>query len=109
MSSLYAWIAVFALVAVTVLTRGVFLLPRREPRLPAWLQRSLRHAPLAALVAVVVPEVLLSQGHLPTDWRDARWFAVAAAAAWYAWRRDITGTIFAGAAVLLALRLGLGW
>ena len=33
----------------------------------------------------------------------------AAATAWYLWRRDMLGTIVAGTATMLALRLGLGW
>jgi hypothetical protein len=32
-----------------------------------------------------------------------------AAAGWFAWRRDILGTIVCGTAVMLVLRLGLGW
>jgi branched-subunit amino acid transport protein len=106
----YAWLAVLALVGVTVLTRSFFLLPDREPRLPGWLRQGLRHAPVAALLAMVVPEVFLSNGHLLADWRDARLFAVAAALLYYLARRnDVTGTILAGAATLMVLRLGFGW
>ena len=46
--------------------------------------------------------------HIGT-WQDARLFAAAAGAAWYAWRRDILGTIAVGMAVMLPLRIGLGW
>ncbi len=42
-------------------------------------------------------------------WRDARLFAVAVGSAYFVWRRDILGMIVAGTAVLLALRIGLGW
>jgi hypothetical protein len=31
------------------------------------------------------------------------------ATAYFFWRRDILGTIVSGTAVLLALKLGLGW
>jgi branched-subunit amino acid transport protein len=58
---------------------------------------------------VLVPEVVMTQGELISTWRDARLFAVAAATAWYFWRRTILGTIVSGSAVLLGLRLGLGW
>lgn len=99
------WLAVFALAGVTVLTRGVFLLPRREPRLPGWLASGLRHAPLAALMAVVVPELLRGSGSAPAAaWSDPRWLAVAVAVAWYCWRRDVTGPVVAGTLTLLALR-----
>jgi branched-subunit amino acid transport protein len=105
----HALVTIVGLASATVLTRGLLMLPRREWPLPGWLHRGLRHAPLAALMAVVVPEVLLRGGQLPSSWRDPQLFAVAAALAWYAWRRGILGTILAGTAVLLALRLGLGW
>ena len=102
-------IAVLGLAAITLLTRGFFLLPERELPMPAWLQQGLRYAPLAALVAVVAPEIVLTQGHLIATWRDARLPAVAVATAYFFWRRDIVGTIVSGTAVLLALKLGLGW
>ncbi len=102
-------IAIVGLAVLTLLTRGLFLIPEREVPLPAWLQQGLRHAPLAALVAVVAPEVLMTNGQLITTWQDARLPAVAAATAYYFWRRDILGTIVSGTAVLLTLKLGLGW
>ena len=64
---------------------------------------------LAEVVAVVVPETVMTQGHLIHDWRDARLFAAAAGALWFWWRRGILGTIVCGTVVLLALRLTLGW
>ena len=60
-------------------------------------------------MAVVAPEIVLTQGHLIDTWRDARLPAVAVATAYFFWRRDILGTIVSGTAVLLALKLGLGW
>ena len=100
---------IVGLALITLLTRGFFLLPREEVPLPAWLRQGLRYAPLAALTAVVAPEIVLTQGHLITTWKDARLFAAVAGAAWYFWRRSILGTIVAGMAVLLGLRFGLGW
>ena len=76
---------------------------------PGWLTQGLRYAPLAALAAVVVPEVVMTQGELISTWRDSRLFGVAAASAWYFWRRTILGTIVLGTGVMLALRLTLGW
>ena len=97
------------LVVITVLTRGFFLLPEREVPIPVWLREALRYAPLAALVAVVVPEIVLTQGRLIQTWQDARLFAAAAGGLWFWWQRGILGTILCGTAVLLVLRLGLGW
>jgi len=61
------------------------------------------------MAAVVVPEIVMTQGHLINTWQDARLFATAAGALWFWWRRGILGTIVVGMAVLLPLRLGLGW
>lgn len=103
-------ITIAGLTVITVVTRSFFFLSERELVLPAWVKRGLRYAPLAALAAVVVPEVLMSQGRLVTEpWLDARCYAAVAATAYYFWRRGILGTIVVGMAVLLTLRLGLGW
>jgi branched-subunit amino acid transport protein len=102
-------ITIVGLALLTVVTRAFFLLPERDLPLPAWLQQGLRYAPLAALVAVVAPEVVLTQGQLITTWHDARLPAVAVASVYYFWRRGILGTIVSGTAVLLLLRLGFGW
>ena len=102
-------LAIAGLTALTVLTRSFFLLTEREVPIPDWLREGLRYAPLAALAAVVVPEVVLSQGQLISTWQDARLYAAATGAAYYFWRRDILGTILTGMAVLLPLKLGLGW
>jgi branched-subunit amino acid transport protein len=106
MIDLHLWIAILALAGVTVLTRGVFLLPRREPRLPGWLASGLRHAPLAALMAVVVPEVMrgTSNTAIGAGWHDPRWLAVAVSVAWFCWRRGVTGPVVVGTAALLLLR-----
>ena len=102
-------LAILGLTALTVLTRSFFLLTEREIPIPDWLREGLRFAPLAALAAVVVPEVVMTQGQLISTWQDARLYAAATGVAYYLWRRDILGTILTGMAVLLPLKLGLGW
>ena len=94
---------------ITVLTRSFFFIPKRELPIPHWLREGLRYAPLAALTAIVVPEVFMTQGALITTWQEPRLFGAAAGLAWYLWRRGILGSIVTGTAVMLALRLGLGW
>lgn len=94
---------------VTLLSRGFFLMPQREWPLPDWLRKGLRYAPLAALTAVVAPEVVMHQGQVIDTLKDARLYAALAGALWFVWRRDILGTIVAGMVVMLPLRLGLGW
>ncbi|MCW5656287.1 MAG: AzlD domain-containing protein [Burkholderiaceae bacterium] len=102
-------IVIVGMTAITLLTRGFFFLQRAQLPVPAWLIEGLRYAPLAAMVAVVAPEIVMTQGQLIDTWRDPRLFGAAAATGWYFWRRDMFGTIVVGTAVLLALRLGLGW
>ena len=109
MTTWEAVLTILGLALITAVSRGFFLLTERELPMPAWLSEALRYAPLAALVAVVVPEIVLTQGHLLSTWRDARLPAAAVAALCF-WRtRSILGTIVAGTAVLLLFRLGLGW
>ena len=64
MNSLYGVVAVVGLVVITLVTRGFFLFSDRQMSLPPWLDRGLRHAPLAALVAVVAPDVVLKRGDI---------------------------------------------
>ena len=109
MSILELVIAIVGMTAITLLTRGFFFLQRAQLPVPAWLLEGLRYAPLAAMVAVVAPEIVMTQGHVITTWKDARLYGAAAATAWFFWRRGMLGTIVAGSAVMLALRLGLGW
>lgn len=102
-------LSILGLTVVTVVTRSMFFISDRPWTLPAWAQRGLRYAPVAALAAVVAPEVLMSQGAFITTWKDARLFAAAAGAAWFYWRSGVLGTILSGMAVYLPLHIGLGW
>lgn len=109
MSAVEGVIAILGMALITLLTRAFFLLPERELPLPAWLQQGLRYAPLAALVAVIAPEIVMTQGQLISTWRDARLPAVLVATAYFYWRRDILGTILSGTTAFLLIKLGLGW
>ena len=102
-------LTIVGLAIITLLTRGFFIVPEREIPLPGWLRQGLRYAPLAALAAVVLPEVVMNHGQLISTWKDARLYGAAAGAAYYFWRRGILGTILVGTGTMLVLRLGLGW
>ena len=106
-----AWtlLSILGLVAITVITRSFFFISSKPWSLPGWAQRGLHYAPIAALAAVIVPEMVMSQGQLIGTWQDARLFAVAAGVAWFHWRRGVLGTIVCGMAVYLPLHIGLGW
>ena len=105
----YALAVIGGLGVVTLVTRGLFLFPKKPVPIPGWLERGLKVAPLAALCAVVVPEIVMSQGALIDTWRDARLPAVAAATLWYVVRPGVLGPLIAGLAVFLPLRLVFGW
>jgi branched-subunit amino acid transport protein len=94
---------------VTVLTRCFFFILDQRWTMPDWANRALRYAPVAALAGVVLPEVVMSNGHLVSTWQDARLFAAAAGAAAFFWRRSVLVTLLVGMAVYLPLHLGLGW
>ncbi len=106
-----AWtLATIALLTLnTVVTRCFFFISSKRWSLPGWVARSLNYAPIAALAAVIAPEVVMSQGQLISTWQDARLFGVAAGGAWFLWRRSLLGTLVCGMGVYLPLRLGLGW
>ena len=102
-------VTILGLAVVTVITRSFFFLSSKPWTLPDWAQRGLHYAPIAALAAVIVPEIVMAQGSLISTWRDARVFAALAGAAWFFWRRGVLGTIIAGMAVYLPLHIGWNW
>ncbi|MBD8050355.1 AzlD domain-containing protein [Limnohabitans radicicola] len=108
-TDLWTLAVIVGLALVTVLTRSFFFISSKNWQLPHWAQRGLQYAPIAALSAVVVPEIITVQGTLITTWQDARLFAALMGAGVYFWRRDVLLTILAGMAVYLPLHLGLGW
>jgi branched-subunit amino acid transport protein len=108
-TDLWTVVTILGMALVTVITRCFFFLSSQPWSLPAWAQRGLHYAPIAALAAVIVPEMVMTQGQFISTWQDARLFATAAGAAWFYWRRGLLGTILAGMAVYLPLHLGLGW
>ena len=109
MSTAEILVTIVGMAVISLLTRGVFLLPRQDLPLPGWLREALRHAPLAALAGVVLPEIVMTDGALIQTWRDPRPWAALVAMAWYFWRRSVLGTLVAGMAVMLGLRFSLGW
>jgi branched-subunit amino acid transport protein len=98
---------------VTMVSRSFFFISRKDWHLPSWAQRGLQYAPIAALSAVIVPEMVMTQGQLLSTWQDARLFAVLAGVIWYFLRRTsrhaVLGTLLVGMAVYLPLHVGLGW
>ena len=99
MSSLEIIIACAGLAVITLITRAFFMIPEREIPLPTWLKRGLKYAPLAALAAVIAPEIVMSNGHLIGTLVDARLPALAVAVVYFFYKRSILGTIALGMAI----------
>ena len=100
---------IVGLAGVTVLTRSFFFFSSEEWALPDWAQLGLQYAPIAAMAAVVLPEILMQQGQFLNTWMDARWVGATVGAAVYFWRRNVLWTILAGMLAYLPLHLVLGW
>jgi branched-subunit amino acid transport protein len=94
---------------VTVLTRGFFFISSKPWHLPHWAERGLQYAPIAALAAVVIPEIVATQGVLVSTWQDARLYAAVAGLLWFFGRGGVLGTILTGMAVYLPLHVSWGW
>lgn len=106
-------LTIVGMAGVTVLARSFFFLSEKDWVLPHWAQRGLQYAPIAALSAVIVPEIVMTQGSLIHTLQDARLYAVLAGVAYFFARRGagqaVLGTIVSGMAVYLPLHIGLGW
>lgn len=102
-------LTIVGMALVTVITRSFFFISAKPWSMPEWARRGLNYAPVAALAAVIVPEMVMANGHLVDTWKDARLFAIVAASGWYWWRRGVLGTIVAGMAAYLPLHVVLGW
>ncbi|MFV0681526.1 MAG: AzlD domain-containing protein [Ottowia sp.] len=104
---------IVGLAVITVIARGFFFISEKPWRLPGWALRGLQFAPVAALTAVIAPDILLAGQAFTAPWRDARLLAALAAAAFYFWRRGtgyaLPASIGIGMAVYLPLHVMLGW
>lgn len=109
MSQPEIFLTILGMGVVTLLCRSFFLLPEDDLPMPRWLREGLRYAPMAALAAVIAPEIVMTQGHLVGTWREPRIFGALAGLAFFVWKPDLLGTIVCGTGVMLALKFGLGW
>lgn len=112
-TDIWTVLVILGLAVITVVTRSLFFISSKPWHLPHWAQRGLQYAPIAALSAVIVPELVMTHGQLAHSWQDARLFGALAGAAWFlthkGQRQAVLGTIVVGMLVYLPLHLGLGW
>lgn len=102
-------LTIVGLACITVLARSFFFISSKPWHLPTWVERGLHYAPIAALSAVVLPEIIMQGGQVIDTVQDARLWGAVAGAGYFFWRRGMLGCIVCGMAVYLPLRLGLGW
>jgi branched-subunit amino acid transport protein len=104
------WLTILGLTVVTVVTRAFFLLLGERLELPERLRRALGHAPAAALVAIIVPDVLGmgAGGGVDVSLANPKLLAAVAAAVLYLFVRNMIAMIALGMAVFTAVRLLAG-
>ncbi len=109
----WTFLTIVLMTCITVITRSFFFISDAPWTLPGWAQRGMQYAPIAALAAVVLPEILMTQGVFIHSLADARIYGALAGAAYFFWRggsgQAVLGTIVAGMLVYIPLHLGLQW
>jgi branched-subunit amino acid transport protein len=105
MTTAQIWLAIAGMTLVTALTRAFFLLGGERAVLPERVQRTLRYAPAAALVAVVLPDVVQTPQGISFALGNHALYGTLAGLAWFLWRRSMLGTIVVGMLVFTVLRL----
>jgi branched-subunit amino acid transport protein len=104
-ATLASWLAIVGVALTGVVTRCSFLILGERLRLPPLIEQALRHAPAAALGAIIAPALLLTGTHVELAPGNHRLLAALVAAAVIWWTRSILWTIVAGLAAFTALRL----
>jgi branched-subunit amino acid transport protein len=101
----FAWALIVGMALTAFMLRAAFVLPGSRLRLPPRVEQVLRYAPAAALMAIIVPDVAMSQGTLAIAIHNPRFVAGVVAFAVAVATRSIILTILAGMLVLTAVRL----
>lgn len=107
-ADVYAWALIVGLAVVAFVARAVFILPGSRLQLPPTVDRVLRYAPAAALVAIIVPDLFRVDGVVTMTVDNPRLAAGIVAFAVAAWTRNILLTITCGMVVLAIARFVTG-
>ncbi len=92
---------------VTLGTRGFFMYLGDRVRMPELILRSIRYAPLAAIVAILAPEILMPKGATQIsqfNWAIPQIWAGLAAFVVFTWLRSMLPTLIIGMLVYSLLR-----
>ncbi len=106
-SALQIWVIILGLGLGTYLLRFSFLGIIGNRPLPEWVLRHLRYTAVAVMPGLITPLILFPQA-TGGAMDPVRLGAALATIAISLWTRNVTLTIFGGAAVLFALHFGLG-
>lgn len=105
--SVVLWLTIVAIGILTFAIRLSFIALSGTLHLPVAIERALQFVPVAALTAIIVPELVLPGGNLDLSLGNARLIA-GIVAILVAWRtRNALLTILAGMLTLWLLRFGL--
>ena len=99
------WLLIVGLAVIAFVSRAVFVLPGSRLSLPPTVERVLRYAPAAALVAIIAPDLFRIDGVVTLSIDNPRVAAGAVALAVAATTRNILLTIAAGMVALAVARL----
>lgn len=102
---LYIWIGIAGLMVMTIIARCALILWPRPIAIGPRLARALRFAPMAAIVAIIVPGVLFGPDGGLVGLFDPRVFAVIGAVAAWFMTRQMAWCILAGLAVYVIAKL----
>lgn len=105
MSSGDIWLTIAGLTLVTVVTRNAFLVLGHKISMPERVQHALRYAPACALVALIVPEVVLQSGTLALTFSNPKLVASVVAVATLMVTRRAVAAIALGMLAFTLIRL----
>ena len=113
MTEVQTLLCILGLALITLITRAFFFMSEQQWRLPALIERGLQFAPIAALSAVIFPEIFLWEDHFSGLLMNSKIYGGVAGAAFFILKRGqghaVFGTIVVGMLTYLPLHLILGW
>ena len=105
MSSGDIWLTIAGLTLVTVVTRNLFLVLGHRVTLPERVLHALRYAPACALVALIVPEVVLQSGSVALEFGNPKLVASVVAVATLLLTRRAVAAIALGMLAFTLIRV----
>lgn len=99
------WLVFIGAGLITFATRLSFIALSGRYRPPSWFVAMLPFVPIAALTALVAPDLLLVAGHFSIGADNPRFWAGLVAIVVAAWKRNVLLTIGCGFAALWTLQL----